>query len=446
MRTRRITDFLNSEVKEYAIDILENRCIPSMIDSFKPSQRKVIYVADRIWRNGNDKPMKVFQLTGKVAADAYYHHGNQSMDTLITTMSQSFKNNLPVLDGVGQLGTLRSPSAGAPRYIGTRLHPNFRLVYKDFELLENRVEDGVTVEPLYYLPIIPTILTNSSMGIGMAYSSNILGRNPKEIVQVCIDVLNGKKVKELKPWLNEFSGTWTRDTSNPNKWFSKGIYEIVKNDVHVTDLPPKWTFEAYENYLDSLVEKKIIRDYDNNSSSGVDYTLKFRKETLQELTDNGKLEDVLKINDSVTENLTTLDENGKLKIFDRAEDILTYFVDFRLGYYRKRKDYLIGKYDRELKDLCFRAKFIKSIIDRKLVVNNVPKDEIVKWLDENRFDRIDGGYGYLLNMPIYSLTKERYDEIIQKAKEKKSQLDEISGRNPKDMYLEDLSELKRKLK
>ena len=60
MRTKTVTDFLNNEVKEYAIDILENRCIPSVIDSFKPSQRKVVYVAEKTWKTGKEKSMKVF--------------------------------------------------------------------------------------------------------------------------------------------------------------------------------------------------------------------------------------------------------------------------------------------------------------------------------------------------------------------------------------------------
>ena len=445
MRTRSVTDFLNNELREYALDVLENRCIPSCIDSFKPSQRKVVYVAEKIWKNSNEKPMKVFQLTGRTAMEAYYHHGNQSMDALITNMGQKFKNNLPILDGIGQYGSLRCPTAGAPRYISTKLHPNFRLIFKDFELLENQVDEGVEIEPKWYLPILPIVVINSSVSIGMGYSSNILGRNPKDIIQACIDHLNGKKIKELKPWLSEFSGEWERDKENQNKWFAKGKYEITKNDVHITELPPDWTFEKYESYLESLIDKKIIKDYDNNSSSVVDYILKFKKDDLQELIENDKLENILKITSSSTENLTTLDENGKLKIFDCAEDIVKYFVEFRLGYYQKRKDYLIDKFNKELKNLCFKAKFIKAIIDKKLVVNNTPKQKIVDWLNDNKFEMIDGSFNYLLNMPIHSLTKERFDELMNNAKDKKKQLEEIKTREPKEMYLDDLKELKKKL-
>ena len=445
IRTKNVSDFLNDELREYSMDVIENRAIPSVIDGLKPTARKSIYIADKIWKTGNEKPMKVFQFVGKMAADAYYHHGDASADSVVTGMGQTFKNSLPLLEGIGQYGTLRSPAAGAPRYISTKLSSNFRLLYKDFELLENQIDEGVVVEPNFYLPIVPTVILNGSSGIAVGFASNVLNRNPKDVVQVCIDHLNGNGVKELNPWFSEFGGEWIRDKENQNKWFAKGIYEITGNSVHITELPPDWTFEKYESYLDELVDKKIIKDYDNNSSSGVDYTLKFKKEDLQELIDKNKLESLLKIMSSFTENLTTLDENGKLKIFDSVEDIVRYFVDFRVNYYQKRKDYLIAKYKKELTEMCWKAKFIKSIIDKKLVVNNTPKDVIVKWFEENKFEKIDGGYTYLLSMPIYSLTKEKYEELISKAKLKKEQLDQTMLLIPKEMYLEDLQELKKKI-
>lgn len=446
IRTKKVTDFLNDELREYSMDVIENRAIPSVIDGLKPTARKSVYIADKVWKSGNEKPMKVFQFVGKMAADAYYHHGDASANSVVTGMGQKFKNSLPLLEGIGQYGTLRSTEAGAPRYISTKLSQNFRLLYKDFELLENQIDEGVEIEPKFFLPIIPTVILNGSSGIAVGFASNILNRNPKDVIDACIDHLKGKKIKELKPWLSEFSGTWERDVENPNRWISTGVYEVKKSEVRVTELPPDWEFEKYESYLDELIDKKIIKDYDNNASSVVDYTLKFKKDDLQTLVEKGKLDGILKISKPFTENLTTLDENGKLKIFDCVEDIVRYFVDFRLEYYQKRKDYLIGKYNKELKEMCFRIKFIKAIIDKKLVVNNKPKDEIVSWLEENKFDKIDGSFGYLLNMPIYSLTKERMEDLINKAKQKKLQIEETEKIEPRDMYLDDLNELKKKVK
>ena len=446
-RTKTITDFLDTDYKEYSMSVITERAIPSVIDSFKPVQRKIIDMSNDIWKSGNEKSMKVFQLCGQTCAKKLYVHGDSSCNGAIINMCQDFKNNLPVLVADGQVGSLRVRSAASPRYVGCHLSPNFRLVYKDFELLEKRNEEGQDIEPYWFLPVIPMVIVNGSSGLAVGFASNILNRNPKDVVNACIDYLNGKKIKELKPWLSEFSGEWTRDVENKNKWYSKGIYTIneKKGEVHITELPPTWEFEKYETYLDTLVEKKVIKDYDNNSSSGIDYILKFKKDDLQELISKDKLESILKIVDSDTENLTTLDENEKLKIFDCVEDIVKYFVEFRLEFYQKRKDYLIDKLSKELRVLAFKAKFIKSIVDKKLEVNNVKKEIIIKWLSDNKFEKNDGSYNYLLNMPIHSLTNEKYIELIKNTKEKKEELDLIKDKDPKEMYLSDLNELKKKI-
>lgn len=449
MRTKTISDFLNTDYRDYSMSVIEERAIPSCIDSFKNVQRKIIDMAREIWKTGNEKPIKVFQLCGQTCAKKLYVHGDSSCNGAIINMCQTFKNSMPLLVSDGQVGSLRVPSSASPRYVGCKLSSNFNILYKDFELLENRIEEGQVIEPQWFLPVIPVILLNGGSGLAVGFASNILNRNPKDVIDNCIGYLNGKNVKEMKPWLSEFNGEWIRGTENKNKWYIRGKYEIheTKPEIHITELPPDITFEKYESYLDELVENKTIRDYDNNSSSSVDYVLKFRKEDFSKIVENKeKLEKLLKMNDSATENLTTLDENGKLKIFDCVEDILVYFVDFRLGYYQKRKEYFIDKWNKELRVLCLKAKFIKAIIDKKLSVNNVPKETIVSWLDENKFDKVDGDYNYLLNMPIHSLTKEKYDELLNKTKLKKEQIDEYSKKDTKEMYLEDLNELKKKIK
>ena len=158
MNQKSITNFLSNEYKGFAFYVIENRALPSVIDGFKPTQRKIIHVCSQIWKTGAEKPLKVFQLGGKVASDAFYHHGNMSLENAIVTMAQKFKNNAALLEEVGQYGSLRSPQAGAPRYIGTKLNNNFKLIYKDSDLLEFKEEEGESIEPHYFLPIIPMVL------------------------------------------------------------------------------------------------------------------------------------------------------------------------------------------------------------------------------------------------------------------------------------------------
>lgn len=77
METKRdVQDFFDVEYLDYARYVVENRAIPSVIDGFKPTHRKIIHAANNVWKTGNEKPMKVFQLAGVVASTTFYHHGN----------------------------------------------------------------------------------------------------------------------------------------------------------------------------------------------------------------------------------------------------------------------------------------------------------------------------------------------------------------------------------
>lgn len=446
--TRTVTSFFDKEYLDYARYVVENRAIPSCIDGLKPTQRKVVYIANKIWKTGNEKPMKLFQLAGRVASEAFYHHGNTSLESSMVGMAQKFKNSLPLLEGVGQFGSLRSPAAGAPRYISAKLHPNFRLLYQDFDLLENKIEEGEKIEPAFFLPIVPTVILNGTSGIAVGFATNILNRNPKDVVDACISTLNNKKMKVLAPWIQEFKGTFTRDLENPKTWKIKGQYQIINTTtIKITAIPPNYTYERYEEILNLLQEKGIITSYDDNSSETIEYILKFRRSVLNSLVSSeGKLERTLRLNTQETENLTTLDENGKLKIFDKAEDIVKHFVGVRLGWYQTRKDYLIDKTEKQLSLVTNKARFIKDIIDGKLKINNVPKEKIVTYLKTNAYDTVHGSYDYLLSMAIHSLTKERYEKLLLEKEGCIIALKTLKATDPKEMYLGDLKKLKLSIK
>jgi len=446
MIEKSITEFLSQEYKEFALYSIEGRAIPSIIDGFKPTQRKIIHIANIVWKNGTEKNLKVFQLSGKVASDAFYHHGDMSLSNAIINLAQKFKNNAPLLEEDGQFGSLRSPQAGAPRYIGTKLSPNFKLMYKDFELLEYKEEEGEKIEPKFFLPIIPTVLINGGSGIAVGFASNILNRDVKEIIDVCVKYLNGKKITTVKPSLTGFTGNYIQDTENNKKWYIRGKFEKINTStIKITELPPSMTYEKYEEILDKLVENKSIVSYEDNCKDNIDYTIKFTRVGLDILSDD-MIFNLLKLVESETENFNTLDETGKLKIFESVEDIIKYFVDFRLSYYQIRKDHQLNKLQEELKILRNRGKFIKSILDGKIIVNNKSKEEIVSQIESLAIEMIDGSYDYLLRMAIYSLTKEMFEKLKEDFGAKKEEIEKLKLIDPKDMYIDDLAELKKKFK
>ncbi len=446
-KTRKsITQYLDQDYALYGMYTLENRAIPSVIDGFKPTQRKIIYISDKVWKAGTEKPLKIFQLGGKVAADAHYHHGDGSLNSAIIGMAQSFKNSLPLLEEIGQFGSLRSPEAGAARYISTKTTKNFRLLYKDFELLESRYEEGSQIEPNFFLPIIPAVLLNGSSGIAVGFATNILNRNPIDLIDACLNVLTDKEIPPLLPWWKDFSGE-VKPTANLNQYVMSGSYKVANTTtVEISELPPSVTYQKYENHLNSLLEKGTLYAYDDNSSGGINYTLKFSRNTLAELIKKGRLDTLLKMQENETENLTCLDENGKLKIFNTVNEVVNYFVRFRLTYYDKRKAYLISKIERELVYLSNRARFIKLIIEGKLVISNRPKAALITDLEKLKFDQINESYSYLLSMAISSLTKELYEQLLAEVSSKSDELEIVKKTESINMYKADLTELKKNLK
>jgi DNA topoisomerase-2 len=441
---RKAQDFFDKEYLGYAKYVVENRAIPSLVDGFKPSQRKIAYASHKLWKTGKEKPMKVFQLGGQAAAISFFHHG--SLDGTIIGMTQNFKNSMPIFQGVGQFGSLRSPEPGAARYIGVKFNENFRLLYKDFELTTSKYEEGQEIEPSFFLPIVPTVLLNGGSGIAVGFATNILNRSPTEIIDACLKCLNGRKIGRLVPWVKDFHGTVTPVPDTPRSWIFHGEAEVKNTTtVIVKEIPPSWTYEKYEAHLDKLEEKGTITSYDDESSDRVRYVVKFTRAALKEIIAKKKLISILKLQERQTENITTLDENGTLKIFECAEDLLPYFVNHRLLFYEKRKLFLLAKISRELFLINNRVKFIKAIISKKLEIRNKKRFDIEIEIAKLGIEKIDRSYRYLLDMPVHSLTKEKWEELQKKMSSMEKEREKIENTESKDFYKKDLKDLRKKV-
>ena len=94
-------------------------------------------------------------------------------------MAQNYcgSNNVNLLYPSGQFGTRRmgGKDHASARYIFTRLENITRAIFHpdDDELLVYQNDDGLSIEPEHYMPVIPMLLVNGSDGIGTGWSSNI---------------------------------------------------------------------------------------------------------------------------------------------------------------------------------------------------------------------------------------------------------------------------------
>ena len=107
----------------------------------------------------------------------------------IIGMAQTFcwSNNINMLMPNGQFGTriMGGHDSASPRYIHTELNKIIDLIYpKDFNMLEYNDDDGILVEPKYYVPILPMVLVNGMNGIGTGFSTNIPQYDPIDIIKI----------------------------------------------------------------------------------------------------------------------------------------------------------------------------------------------------------------------------------------------------------------------
>ena len=217
------------------------RSIASVLDGFKPGQRKIIYGCFK--RNLKDE-IKVAQLAGYVAEHSAYHHGEMSLTQTIVGMAQNFvgSNNINLLLPNGQFG---SRSAGgkdhaSARYIFTCLSKITRLIFpeSDDHVLSYVEDDGQLVEPEFYMPILPMGLVNGCQGIGTGWSTAVPNFNPREIAQLIMNKLEKDEAfPDLHPWYKGFVGEIIERPDQ--KYDVKGIIEVDLNSsiVHIRELP-----------------------------------------------------------------------------------------------------------------------------------------------------------------------------------------------------------------
>ena len=445
-----IKEFINQELIHFS-NYDNIRSIPSMIDGLKPSQRKVIYAC--LKRNLVSE-MKVAQLASSVAEISAYHHGEQSMILTIINMAQNFtgSNNLSLLVPQGQFGTrlMGGKDHSSARYIYTLLEPYINIIFNkiDNELLEYLDDDGFQIEPKFYLPIIPLILINGTEGIGTGFSTFIPNYNIIDIITWYENKLNNKKNNKLIPYYKKYKGTIIKYDNTT--FISSGLLEINKNEIIITELPIKLWTNNYKEFLEELIYEKnsIFKSYINLSSDiDIKFIIKF---------DDIKIIESLNINDDDNlnklykylhlyktikiSNMNLYTTDYKIKTFNNPEEILNDFYDFRLTYYEKRKTLLLKNINIDIKNISNQIKFINLVInDNILKLNN---DDINNLLEKNKITKINNSFDHLFNMSFKLLTRNNLNKLEEKIKDYKKEYKNIENKTDKELWINDLYELK----
>uniref|UniRef100_A0A0D9VJV0 DNA topoisomerase 2 n=1 Tax=Leersia perrieri TaxID=77586 RepID=A0A0D9VJV0_9ORYZ len=416
------SDFINKELIQFSMaDLL--RSIPSMVDGLKPGQRKILFCS---FKRNLVKEIKVAQFSGYVSEHSAYHHGEQSLASTIIGMAQDFvgSNNINLLMPNGQFGTRDQggKDAASARYIFTELSSITRSIFpKDDDILLNYLnEDGQSIEPTWYVPILPMVLVNGSEGIGTGWSTYIPNYNPRDIVANLRRLLNNEPVEPMDPWYRGFKGSIQKTSTKTGgvSYTITGIIEVVDDTtLKITELPIRRWSQDYKEFLESIggLDKSKEKDKDKGKGKGkgkekekkekdkvieafietfathsddknVEFLITLSKESMDIAKQEG-LEKKFKLTTTIsTTNMHLFDSNGIIRKYDTPEDILKEFFELRLEFYEKRKIALLENIELELKKLSNKVRFILAVVEGDIIVNNRKRAELFKELQQKGFD------------------------------------------------------------
>lgn len=454
------SDFIHHELILFSM--ADNiRSIPSMVDGLKPGLRKVLYACFK--RKLVKEEIKLAQLAGYISEHTAYHHGEASLCSSITGMAQDFvgSNNINLLLPLGQFGTRiqGGKDAASPRYIFTKLSPLSRFLFhpEDDPLLKYLNDDGQSIEPEWYIPIIPMVMVNGSEGIGTGWSSYIPNFSPRDIVINLLRKLDGEPFLPMHPWYRGFKGTLEQISTDKYRVHGK-ITKIDNVTVHITELPiGTWT-QTYKEFLETLISSgektpAFIRDYkEYHTDTSVHFVVKLSEENMRIAEDEG-LDKKFRISTTISlANMVCFDHNFSIRKYSSPEEILEEFYELRLGFYQKRKEYLTEKLTTEWSKLDNKVRFITEIIDGELVIHKKKKELIISELKARQFkafsekseDSLEDNanmYDYLLSMPLWSLTFERVEKLNNEKKLKEEELNKLLVLTPRELWRIDLRAL-----
>ena len=432
------------------------RSLPHAIDGLKPSQRKILFGC---FKRNLKSEVRVAQLAGYVSEHAAYHHGEASLNQTITSMGQIFvgANNINLLVPVGQFGSrlLGGSDAASPRYIHTHLEPIVDVIYRkeDAPILNHLVDDGDSVEPDTYYPVVPMLAINGSVGIGTGFSTNIPPHNPLEIVGLLKNrIIDGEALtgKTLNPWWIGFKGRVEK--KDDKQWITHAVYEWndANSSVKITELPVGVWTKDYKGFLDTMMQgdgpdvkaeekaaKKPAKKGDDASTVSEERKRKARSvlKGFEDLYNDVDINFVLYLDADYykrakaapvdfeklfhltsswkTTNMCCFDSKMNIVKYDTIGDILEHFYENRIVLYEKRRQHQISVLRDELEEQEAKHAFVKAIVEGRLKILN--EDDVVvlaglKGLGlPPRSDRAEPdsleAYEYLLRMRIDKIKK-----------------------------------------
>ena len=252
-----IKTLLKDNFLQYSSYVIKDRAIASVIDGFKPVQRRIIH---SLFEMNDGNFHKVANVVGNTMK--YHPHG----DTSIYEALVNIANKDLFIEKQGNFGNLLTGDpASASRYIECRLTSlAFEVLYSKEITAYEPSYDGRNDEPLIFPAKIPVILIQGSEGIAVGMAAKILPHNFNEILNAVKSELLGEAY-ELYP---DFP---TGGIVDVNEYADGNGKVLVRAKIEPTDdnkaiLIKELPFGETTESLIASIEKAIRKNYIKVSS------------------------------------------------------------------------------------------------------------------------------------------------------------------------------------
>ncbi|MFZ6184069.1 DNA gyrase/topoisomerase IV subunit A [Nannocystis pusilla] len=176
----------------YALSVITSRALPDVRDGLKPVQRRIIYTmfAD-LGLTHDARHRKSAKVVGDVIGK-YHPHGDTAVYEAMVRLAQDWVMRAPLVDGMGNFGSIDGDSPAAYRYTEARLTKVASELLT--ELTRETVDfrptyDGTGKEPITLPARFPHLLVNGSTGIAVGMATNVPPHNLGEVVRAAIALI-----------------------------------------------------------------------------------------------------------------------------------------------------------------------------------------------------------------------------------------------------------------
>lgn len=444
-----VPDFVDRELKQFW-DENNLRVIPHVCDGLKESQRKIIFTLRHMNIRSTKNEKRVSEVAAFTITHTHYEHGEASLCGTIICMAQNYvgSNNINLLYPSGQFGTrCATKDAGSPRYIHSFLDQISDLVFPPANdvVLQPRVENGHSIEPIHYVGVVPWLLINGARGIGIGVVTNVWQRNPLDVIRITRKrmVLGEAAVRanwfdvdnpmECAPWYKGFKGTieYTGD-----RYKVCGLVQRSGgNKVTVTELyPGKYT----DKYLDFLSKNQYQFDVLGTEK---DVHIEIKDDRLVGKSE-GELVQMLKLSTELKDtDIWALADSGSgtTPIHMDVPTIFEHHYQLAIDTYEKRRLHEIAAMEDTLQKHREKIHFIQGWINGAIKPRGTRAD-LLRWMESGNFTSSDE-FKRLRMLPSEQIQDEqKIEELRKQIEDVDTKLEAHRNMTAVEIWGKDLSE------